>query len=90
MATTMKLTTLRCALRPKVTAELLAVPRTAPPPEDLTTEMGWRAQLDDGNWLVLAEAKTEEAAVAGALRLMADHYDRKARGEFTPPPTPAA
>lgn len=88
MATTMKLTTLRCALRPKVKS--LAVTLEPPPPEDLAVEMGWRAQLDDGNWLVLAEAKTEEAAVAGALRLMADHYDRKARGEFTPPPTPAA
>ncbi len=82
----MKLTTLRCVLRAALPAIVL-VPGEPLSPAAAQQEMGWRAQLDDGVFLVLVEAKTEDAAIARALRMMADHYDRKARGEYTPPST---
>lgn len=81
----MKLTTLRCVLR-----KALPGVTFAGAPESIAAaasqDMGWRAQLDDGVFLVLVEAKTEDAAIAGALRVMADHYDRKASGAYVPPP----
>lgn len=43
------------------------------------SELRWRATVDDGSFFSICDATNEALAIAGALRLMADHYDAQAK-----------
>ena len=45
----------------------------------MKAETRWRATADDGNFFAICDATNEALAIAGALRVMADHYDAKSK-----------
>ena len=57
--------------------------RPAPAPT-VVAALRWRATADDGSFFAVCDADNEALAIAGALRMMAGHYDAKAAGHTAP------
>lgn len=50
------------------------------PPTTPVIGTAWRATVDNGSFFAICDAKDENLAIGGALRVMADHFDAKAKG----------